>query len=169
MEVTPEKVEQAVAEFYRNPGKVNKECHEWLKLFQASKEAWQVVWILFDHSKPVEVQYVAANTLYYKISRCLNDIPPSEIPALKQKIVSTLAQYVAGPALVTTRLGLTVRLLQSFGNYLTYGKVILKFSHGYRWPPLFRIQLERIGMTHWKSYLIYFNHKTSLVYRSSKS
>ncbi|CAG7822953.1 unnamed protein product [Allacma fusca] len=73
-----------------------------------SKEAWQVVWELLNQGKPVEVQYVAANTLYFKITRCLADIPPAEVPALKDKIVNVLAQYVQGPALVTTRLGLTM-------------------------------------------------------------
>ena len=111
MEVTPENVEGAVLEFYRNPSKVNSQCHEWLKLCQSSPQAWQVVWPLFDQSKDIQVQFVAANMLYFKVSRCLHEVPEADYPGLKDKLLNTLAGYVTGPVIVLTRLELTVKSL----------------------------------------------------------
>lgn len=109
MEYTPENVEAAVIEFYKNPGKVNNECHEWLKSCQSSREAWQVVWPLLDPSKNPQVQFVSANMIHHKVLRCINEIPEPELPALKDRLIATVAKYIAGPEVVLTRLGLTVR------------------------------------------------------------
>jgi hypothetical protein len=108
MGFTSENVEAAVVEFYRNPGKVNKECHEWLKTCQSSREAWQVVWALLEPGKMLQVQFVAANMLHFKVSRCLNEIPEAEYAALKDRLVAIVAKYIAGPSVVLTRLCLTV-------------------------------------------------------------
>jgi len=108
MEFTPENVEKAVVEFYSNPGKVNRECHEWLKTCQSSRDAWHVVWPLLEPGKMLQVQFVAANMLHYKVSRCLNEIPETEYPALKDRLVATVAKYISGPSVVLTRLCLTV-------------------------------------------------------------
>jgi len=105
---TSENVEAAVVEFYRNPGKVNKECHEWLKSCQGSREAWQVVWSLLEPTKMMQIQFVAANILHFKVSRCLGEIPQEEYEGLKQRLVGIVAKYISGPPVVLTRLCLTV-------------------------------------------------------------
>lgn len=108
MEFTPENVEAAVLEFYNNTGKVNKEVHEWLKQCQSSREAWQVVWPLLDPGKSLQLQFLAANILHYKVSRCFGELPEPEYAGLKDRLVAIVAKYIAGPPMVLTRLCLTV-------------------------------------------------------------
>ncbi|OXA42859.1 Importin-13 [Folsomia candida] len=108
MEFTPENVEAAVLEFYNNTGKVNKEVHEWLKQCQSSREAWQVVWPLLDPGKSLQLQFLAANILHYKVSRCFGELPEPEYAGLKDRLVAIVAKYIAGPPMVLTRLCLTL-------------------------------------------------------------
>lgn len=112
MEFTPENVENAVIEFYRQQSELNINCHEWLKQCQVSLEAWQLVWPLLEPSKDVQIQFVAANMLYHKIAHCLQEVPETEFEVLKDKVIATLIKYVAnsGPHVIVTKLQLTVSL-----------------------------------------------------------
>lgn len=135
MEFTSENVEAAVIEFYKHPGKVNKECHEWLKSCQSSREAWQVVWPLLDPSKNPQVQFVSANMIHHKVLRCLNEIPEAELPALKERLIATVAKYIAGPEVVLTRLGLTVitNYIQKFSSATCYCYTLFQLKKLYNW------------------------------------
>jgi len=108
MEFTAENVIAAVHEFYRTSEKVNPECHEWLRSCQSSREAWNIVWPLLQPSQTVNVQFTASNILLNKVTRNLSEIQLEDYGGLKDNIVAAVARFVNGPAVVLTRLELTV-------------------------------------------------------------
>ena len=113
MEFTAENFEKVVTEFYRLQGELNRDCHEWLQACQRSREAWHMVWSLIDTSKPLHTQFVAANMLQYKISRCIHEVPETDLMLLKENIISTIARYItgSGPPVIMTRLQISVSFM----------------------------------------------------------
>lgn len=82
-------VDQAVKQFYAEG---NNEAHFWLLQVQASPEAWTFVWQLLDPSKSWEVQFFAATTLYAKISKQWDEVPKTEYPALRERLLNSIKQ-----------------------------------------------------------------------------
>ncbi|XP_011501749.1 PREDICTED: importin-13 [Ceratosolen solmsi marchali] len=80
-------VEDAVKRFYASG---DNDAHSWLLQVQASPEAWTFVWQLLDSSKSGEVQFFAATTLYTKISKQWEEVPKSEYPGLRARILEVL-------------------------------------------------------------------------------
>ena len=108
MEFTTDNVITAVHEFYRSSEELNLEVHDWLRACQSSREAWTLVWPLLGPTQTLNVQFTAANMLFNKVTRQLAEIPVEDLGALKENIVSAVARFVNGPAVVLTRLQLTV-------------------------------------------------------------
>ncbi|XP_014226854.1 importin-13 [Trichogramma pretiosum] len=93
-------IEDALKTFYASG---NNEAHSWLVRLQESQEAWSLVWKLLDSSKPPEVQFYAANTLYSKISKQWCEVPKSEYSALQSQIIQAL-KHSSGTKIIASRL-----------------------------------------------------------------
>ena len=105
MDFTTANVERAVMDFYAS-GQTN---HEWLTCAQLSPEAWTFAWDLIRPEKSPQVQFFGANTLAIKLTKNYRDVPQSDFPALRQRLV-TLFQESAkrGPKIVLTRICVAV-------------------------------------------------------------
>ncbi|CAG5104214.1 Similar to Ipo13: Importin-13 (Mus musculus) [Cotesia congregata] len=79
-----EEVEDIINRFYA--GGV-PHLHNVLLHFQASPQAWNLVWALLDPSRSWNVQFFAATTLQTKILKQWDEIPATDYPFLKNELL----------------------------------------------------------------------------------
>ncbi|TFB03438.1 hypothetical protein CCMA1212_004428 [Trichoderma ghanense] len=89
-----------------------KKAHEYLQRFQKSKDSWgTVIGILQSKAEP-EATLFAAITLRGKITYDLiTQVPPSELPALRNQILLLLKHYAAGPKPIRVQLCVCLAIL----------------------------------------------------------
>lgn len=105
MSQVQETLERAIQTFYHSENSDERNAsHQWLLQLQKSPEGWQVLWLLLDSQKSVEVQYYGAIILHFKISHNLNDINHEELSKLKTKFQELLAMFCNGSKIVLSKL-----------------------------------------------------------------
>ncbi|PTB70766.1 ARM repeat-containing protein [Trichoderma citrinoviride] len=89
-----------------------KKAHEYLQRFQKSKDSWgTVIGILQSKAEP-EATLFAAITLRGKITYDLiTQVPPNELPALRNQILLLLKHYAAGPKPIRVQLCVCLAIL----------------------------------------------------------
>ncbi|KAJ4864836.1 exportin 1-like protein domain-containing protein [Trichoderma breve] len=89
-----------------------KKAHEYLEAFQKSKDSWgTVIGILQSKAEP-EATLFAAITLRGKITYDLiTQVPPNELPALRNQILLLLKHYASGPKPIRVQLCVCLAIL----------------------------------------------------------
>ncbi|KAL7784892.1 armadillo-type protein [Trichoderma ceciliae] len=89
-----------------------KKAHEYLERFQKSKDSWgTVIGILQSKAEP-EATLFAAITLRGKITYDLiTQVPPNELPALRNQILLLLKHYASGPKPIRVQLCVCLAIL----------------------------------------------------------
>lgn len=64
--------------------------------------------------QPTEVKFFAATTLYTKIEKSLSELNPEQIVALKERLLSGVITYSAGPKMVLNKLCSCVSSMRLF-------------------------------------------------------
>ncbi|XP_057341544.1 importin-13 [Microplitis mediator] len=82
-----EAVEDAINRFYAGG---ERDLHNALLQFQASPQAWTLVWPLLGPTKSWNVKFFAATTLHSKILKQWDEIPVSDYPFLKNELLKII-------------------------------------------------------------------------------
>lgn len=108
----PSDVLGAVMTMRSGEQEAKKKAHEYLEQFQKSKDSWgTVIGILQSKAEP-EATLFAAITLRGKITYDLiTQVPPSELPALRNQILLLLKHYAAGPKPIRVQLCVCLAIL----------------------------------------------------------
>ncbi|UKZ85164.1 uncharacterized protein TrAFT101_001034 [Trichoderma asperellum] len=108
----PSDVLGAVMTMRSGEQEAKKNAHEYLEQFQKSKDSWgTVIGILQSKAEP-EATLFAAITLRGKITYDLiTQVPPSELPALRNQILLLLKHYAAGPKPIRVQLCVCLAIL----------------------------------------------------------
>ncbi|KAK3180450.1 Nuclear import receptor [Lecanicillium sp. MT-2017a] len=109
---SPEDVLAAVATMRSGEQEAKKKAHQYLEGFQKSKSTWgTLIGILQSKAEP-EATLFAAITLRGKITYDLStQVPPSELPALRNQILLQLKQYAGGPKPIRVQLCVCLAIL----------------------------------------------------------
>ena len=107
MNSTVEEIERLIGELYQNNNQLSQsEANQYLTCIQVSSEAWALSAALLNPSKPVEVQYFGASTLYTKIVKFYHELDPQKQNDLKNQLIQLLVTYLSldGLRIVETRI-----------------------------------------------------------------
>lgn len=98
MEFTTENVVQAVSALHTDPSPERKAAaNEWLTRFQRSAHAWTVVdQLLHAEGMPMEVTFLAVQTLRSKMQRDLAEVPEEQHFALRDSIIAHVHTFGCG-------------------------------------------------------------------------
>ena len=111
MEFTIDNIEKLVFELYHNQNEtLQSQANEFLTLAQVSPQAWQFSKQLLDNSKPIEVQYFGANTLYFKVSKFWHELDTEKQLELRNLLINSLISYLPqqGCRIIEKRLSLAL-------------------------------------------------------------
>ncbi|KAG8830659.1 Nuclear import receptor [Serendipita sp. 399] len=87
-------------------------ANEWLQDFQHTIEAWDVSSsLLMAADSPAPLKMFAAQTLKTKVVYDLNQLPPEQLPLLRDTLVSALQQFSAGPRNTLVQISLALSSL----------------------------------------------------------
>ncbi|KAH8930017.1 nuclear localization sequence binding protein [Atractiella rhizophila] len=104
-------VSQALDTLYRNPDQSAKDnANNWLQDFQHTEEAWNTVNTILLGGAEVaeEARVFAAQTFRSKINYDLEQIPRSQLPALKDSLLLALRTFAIGPRVIRTQISLSL-------------------------------------------------------------
>lgn len=92
---TVERVVQAVQALHTDPSPENKAAaNTWLTTFQTSAHAWSVVdAILHADGMPMEVTFLAVQTLRSKMQRDFAELPAQQHSALRDSIIAHVHKF----------------------------------------------------------------------------
>ncbi|KNC86275.1 hypothetical protein SARC_01597, partial [Sphaeroforma arctica JP610] len=94
--------EKALASLYGSTDKVAAE--RWLTELQQQPQAWKIPRALLLTTKPVEVKFYGAMTLYNKLTKSWSDIPEHLRGNVGMFIIDFIIRNAGGESLVRTRL-----------------------------------------------------------------
>ncbi|CAG2100376.1 unnamed protein product [Medioppia subpectinata] len=121
MDLKIEDIERLIHEFYHNSSQSShSEANQYLTCVQVSAQAWDVVSVLLNPSKPLEVQYFGASTLYTKVTKFYHELDPHKQSDLKNQLLQLLISYLSleGTKIVVTRIvvSLAAYVIHSVAN-----------------------------------------------------
>lgn len=110
--VTPSDVLAAVMTMRTGEKETKLKAHEYLERFQKSKSSWGTLMGILQSSAEPEATLFAAITLRGKITYDLTtQVPPSELPALRNQILLLLKHFAAGPKPIRVQLCVCLAIL----------------------------------------------------------